>query len=349
MTRSDFNRIDPAGMQQLLRDFPLHVREAVKIGKATPIRPIRKNLTAIVLTGLGGSAIGGDLLRSYLSDDIALPIIVNRDYTLPSYVTRKTLVIVSSYSGNTEETVSAYRDAMKKGASILCVTSGGTVEQLARRNRHMIVKLPDGLPPRAALGYSFFALLVVLVRIGLVKPKTREINETVRLLHSMVSELSDPAASDNEALLLAKEMHGRLPIIYAPTKHLDAVMLRWRGQVNENAKQLVFGNVLPEMNHNELVGWKLPKQVLQGSIVVMLKDAETHPRVAARETITKRILESRSVRVREVMTRGSSLLARMFSLVVLGDWVSLYLAALNLEDPTPVKVIDFLKEEMAKT
>lgn len=345
----DFDRSDPAGMHELLRAFPDQAREGIRIGKAVPLRLQTKSLRAVLLSGLGGSAIGGDLMRSYLSEEMSLPFIVNRDYLLPDFVDGRTLVIVSSYSGNTEETISAYRDAVKKRAKIICITSGGAVEQHARKNRHTVVKLPGGLPPRAALGYSFFALLMVLTRLGIVKSKSRDVSETLRLLKEMIKLLGNPEAPENPALELARELHGRLPILYSPARHFDAVMQRWRGQINENAKQLVFGNVLPEMNHNELVGWKLPTRILQEAVVVMLRDTGTHRRVSARESITRRILESRSVRVREVHSRGTSLLARMFSLIVLGDWMSLYLAGLNMEDPTPVKVIDFLKEEMAKT
>lgn len=348
MTLTDIKRLDPTGMYDWIRNFPEQIEDAVRIGRNAPLAVRTSGIQNIVVTGLGGSAIGGDLLRSYLANELDLPFIVNRHYRLPEFVGTKSLVIVSSYSGNTEETIAAHADAAKRHARILCITTNGKTMKMAKKFKHPVIEIPKGYSPRAALGYSFFPLLVAFTRLGLIKNKAKDIAETVKLLRSESSVLSNPEAVENRALQLAKTLQGKLPVIYAPTEHLDAVAVRWRGQIGENAKQLAFGHVLPEMNHNELVGWKHPLHLLKQMHVIFLRDSRTHKRIALRETSTKQIVSQYADGVTEVWSNGTSLLARMFSLIYLGDWVSFYLALLNNEDPTPVKVIDELKDELGK-
>jgi glucose/mannose-6-phosphate isomerase len=219
---------------------------------------------------------------------------------------------------------------------------------MAKKFKHPWIQIPPGLSPRAALGYSFFPLLVSLSKLGLIKSKDKDIKETVRLLESKAVIFSNPESAENMPLKLAVMLKNKLPIIYSPAEHLDTVNIRWRGQLAENAKQLSSGHVLPEMNHNELVGWKVLTDLMKQMHVVFLKDTGTHRRVALREEITKNIVSQYAGGVTEVESEGKSLLARMFSLIHYGDWVSLYLAILNNEDPEPVAVIDFLKSELAK-
>lgn len=348
MTIEDIKRIDPVGMFERIKEFPQQVKEAIRIGRSSRVRINTGGVRNIVLTGLGGSAIGGDLLRTYLAEELSIPFLVNRHYVLPQFVDRSSLVIVSSYSGNTEETIEAHKDAIKRKAKILCITTGGETDQLAKRYKQPVVKIPTGLQPRAALGYSFFPLLQVLSASGFIRKKEREIKETGAVLERVASVFGDPTSPENEPLGLAHKLKGKLPVIYSSTEHLDAVNLRWRGQIAENAKQLAFGNLLPEMNHNELVGWKVLVELMNQCQVVLLRDKGTHTRVTKREEITKQIIAKYSADVHEVWSEGESLLARMFYLVHFGDWVSFYLAVLNNEDPTPVRVIDYLKSELAK-
>jgi glucose/mannose-6-phosphate isomerase len=348
MTRTDLKRLDPSGMYDWIRNFPDQIEDAVRIGTKAPLTLRIGGLRNIVVTGLGGSAIGGDVLRSYLANELPLPVIINRHYRLPEFVDTTSLVIVSSYSGNTEETIAAHADAVQRKARVLCITTNGTTMNMAKKFKQPVIAIPPGLPPRAALGYSFFPLLIAFSRLRLIKPKTRDIAETVKLLRQESSVLSDPQSPDNTALQLARSLRGKLPVLYAPTEHLDAVAVRWRGQLSENAKQLAFGHVLPEMNHNELVGWKHPRQLLKQMHVIFLRDAGTHKRIALRETITQRIVSQYAGGVTELWTKGTSLLARIFSLIHLGDWTSFYLALLNNEDPTPVRVIDEIKQELGK-
>ena len=303
----------------------------------------------IVVTGLGGSAIGGDLLRSYTSATLPVPMIVNRNYVLPEFVDRQSLVIVSSYSGGTEETISAHLDARKRKANVLCITSGGETERLAKKFRQPVIKIPKGLPPRAALGYSFFPLLLAMQKMKFLPPQEAAIRETTALLRKNARLYASLKNTANPAYGLAKKLFMKLPIVYSSADRFDAVNLRWRGQLAENAKVLAFGHVIPEMNHNEIVGWKTLQRIMNDMAVVFLRDRGEHPRVRTRMKITRGIISEFTNHVAEAEAEGTSPLARMFSLVYLGDWTSYYLALLNGMDPSPVRVIDYLKWELAKT
>jgi len=348
MNVDELRRLDPSGMYAWIREFPRQIKDAVRIGTSTPLKLSVRGIRNIVMSGLGGSAIGGDLLRSYLSDQLDVPFLVNRHYVLPEFVDKNSLVIISSYSGNTEETIAAHKDAVKRKARILCVSTNGETEKLARRYKNTFIKIPGGLSPRAALGYSFFPLLVALSRLGITKSKARAISETIQLLKMKSTLFADLQSPENAPLRLAEQLRGKLPVVYSATEYFDAVNVRWRGQIAENAKQLAFGHVLPEMNHNELVGWKALKDQMKSMEVIFLRDGGVHPRVRVREDITKNIISQFASNVTEIRSEGQSLLSRMFYLIHFGDWMSLYLAILNQEDPTPVRVIDYLKGELAK-
>ena len=348
MNISTIERYDTRQMRDLLVNFPEQIKDAVRIGSAAAVPWKAGRFTDVTVTGLGGSAIGGDLLRSYLAGELDIPFTVNRHYFLPEFVGRSSLVIVSSYSGNTEETVSAHGDAAKRGASVLCITSNGETQRLAKKFRQPVIIIPKGYPPRAALGYSFFTVLAAMVRMKLIAPRKKDIDETVRLLARKAKTYSSLDPARNPALSIAQQLFGKLPIIYSSADRFDVVNLRWRGQLAENAKVLAFGHVLPEMNHNELVGWKVLRRHMKEMVVIFLHDKGDHKRVQLRMGIMKNIVGEYAARIVDASSEGSSLLARTFSLIYLGDWVSYYLAMLNGIDPTPVKVIDYLKWELGK-
>lgn len=343
-------KLDQVGMYDRIYDFPSQFEDALRLTRATPIPDWDKSkIDKIVLAGLGGSAIGGDLVRSYLADRLGIPIFICRNYTLPNFVGSSSLVFVSSYSGNTEETLSAFEDASKRGAKIICMTSNGKVEEISSRKKIPCVHLPKGFQPRAALGYSFVPVLTMLERFGLVEDEEANINKAREFLAENRDKYRvEVDAGKNEAKKLAMKLHRKLPVIYAACDRFDAVSTRWKGQFCENAKMLAFNNVFPEFNHNELVGWRVLSDYRDDLIVVMLKDREDHPRIKTRMEIVKGIIEEQEVEVIEAESSGENLLSRMFSLIQLGDFISFYLAVLNKEDPTPVKVIDFLKDELGK-
>jgi len=349
--RKKIKEIDKSDMLKLLTDFPQQCKRAKDIGEAFNIdKGYFSNLSQILFTGLGGSAIGADLIRSYLAGEIKVPIFVNRNYTLPNFVSKGTLVVASSYSGNTEETISAYKDARKRGSRMIAITSGGRIADMARADGIPLVTIPDGLPPRCALGYSFFPSLVLMSKSGLVPDKSKDISDAIKLIEGLKGNSIGPdvAKKDNPAKILAEKLCGKYPIIYGGQDHIDSVVIRWRGRLAENSKTISSTHVLPEMNHNEIVGWENPKKLFKGFIVVLLRDSSDHPRIKKRMDITKSLIEKEGVPVMEAESTGASLLERIFSLIYMGDFVSFYLAVLNGIDPTPVERIAYLKGQLAK-
>jgi glucose/mannose-6-phosphate isomerase len=348
--KDQIKKIDQSGMYDVIYNFPAQFEDGLKRVEDVYLNKWgRMQVRSIIVAGLGGSAIGGDLVRSYLAEKIDIPFLVCRNYSLPELVRPSSLVFVSSYSGNTEETLSAFEDARQRGAKIICMTSDGKVSEIASRENIPCVYLPKGYQPRAALGYSFVPVLAMLDKLGLVQDEVNNIIEAKKFLEENRNKYKvEVAATKNPAKILAAKLHKKLPIIYAANDHFDTVSTRWKGQICENAKMLAFNNVFPEFNHNELVGWKVLSGYRDDLIVVILKDREDHPRIQKRMAIVKGIIEKLQVEVIEVESSGENLLSRMFSLIQLGDFTSFYLSILNEEDPSPVKVIDFLKNELAK-
>ena len=349
-SREEIKKTDQSGMYEVICNFPAQLEDGLKRAKQIDLpRWGRRQVRNILMAGLGGSAIGGDLVRSYLARDISIPFVICRNYTLPNWVLPATLVFVSSYSGNTEETLSAFQDALQRGAKIISLTSDGEVERISTRENIPCVLLPNGYQPRAALGYSFAPILVLLERLGFVEGEEINLKKAKDFLEEGINKFRVEIETEkNPAKQLAIKLHKKLPIIYASTDNFDAVSTRWKGQFCENAKMLAFNNVFPEFNHNELVGWKVLSDYRDDLIVVILKDSGDHPRIQKRMEIVKGIIEKHKVEVIEVESCGENLLSRMFSLIQLGDFTSFYLSILNGEDPSPVKVIDFLKNELAK-
>ena len=344
-------KYDRSGMLELIESFPDQCLDAKCIGdEFEPDKGFRKGYKNIVVIGLGGSAIGADLARSYTADDITIPFFINRNYTLPNFADEDTLVIASSYSGNTEEVLSAYRDARSRGCRIIVITSGGKLEKNAKDDGVGIISIPGSLPPRAALGYSFFPLLILLSKIGLIKDQSFFIDDAIRVLRILKEDSIGHKikTADNQAKKIASHIFGRMAFIYGAQDHIDSVVTRWRGQLAENAKTLSSGNIFPEMSHNEIVGWENPKTVLAKSVVIMLKDASDHPRISKRMDVAGNMLKKEGIGVIEVKSFGKELLARIFSLIYMGDYVSLYLAILNNVDPTPVERINYLKKELSR-
>jgi glucose/mannose-6-phosphate isomerase len=349
MEKRQINEFDKSKMFNVLKDFHIQVKDALRIANKYKLKKFnKKGIKNIIITGLGGSAIGGDLLRSFAQYETKIPVSVNRNYTLPEFADSNTLVIVSSYSGNTEETTSAYKQAIAKKCRIICVTSGGEVQKIANKNKHNCVIIPKGFQPRCALGYSFFTLLVLFIKLGFIKDRKEEIKETLKILEQEVTEYTNFNPDKNLALKIAIDLKGKLPVVYSSTDILDIVNLRWRGQISENAKMLAYGNLYPEMNHNELVGWKLYPQIIKKIVVVFLVDEADNKRTKLRMNITSGIYKKYADNILSFESTGKFKLGRIFDLIYLGDWVSFYLAILNKVDPTPVDVINYLKGNLEK-
>ncbi len=341
--------IDPENMYNRIFDFPEQMADALAIAQKWQVSPKEiADFRNIVVVGMGGSAIGGDLIRSYLSGKLVVPFVVCRNYQLPEFVDDETLVIASSYSGNTEETLAAVDDALGRKAMIVAMTTGGMLNEVARLNGIPCLSLPSGLQPRAALGYSFIPLLVLLEKLGILKDVSKDVNSTIEWLkHERELHIEDLPASDNAAKFVATHVHGKIPIIYCGPTLTDSVGVRWKGQLCENSKTLAFVNQYAEFNHNELVGWsERIKPLAKHFVVIQLHDADDHPRIKRRMDIVRELIEKLGVTVIEIESTGETPLQRMFSLIQYGDFVSYYLAILNEVDPTPVDAIEKLKKAL---
>ncbi len=344
-------RLDKSHMLSLISGFPEQLKHAREIGKRIDFaKGIKRNFNKVVFCGLGGSAIGADIIRSYVSDECAIPLFVNRDYTLPAFVDKETLVVVSSYSGNTEETLSSYDEAKKRGSSMVTITTNGRVQEAAGRDGLPCIVIPKGLPPRCALGYSCVPLIVLFSMLGLIGEKDSDIEEAAGTLAAMRDGELNPAVGQekNISKRIASATAGKYAIIYGANSHIDSVVTRWRGQFAENSKALSSTHLFPEMNHNEIVGWENPKDLMKHFAVIMLRDRGDHPRVSRRMEISSSIMKKTGAQIIGVDSRGEGLLGRIFSLIYIGDFASLYLAILNGADPTPVDNVTYLKKELAK-
>ncbi len=342
-------RIDKANFRQMLLDFPEQCRQAKEIGETASLPSGYRKISNILITGLGGSAVGGDILRAYLSDQAGIPIVVNRDYSIPGFVNSDTLLIVCSYSGNTEETISAFEKGLKKKAKIVIITSGGKLKTAANEHKLPLVVIPPGLPPRAALAYSFFPALMMLAKLGIISDKSSQI-ERVAVLLSRLRERLKPElkTEDNQAKSIARDIQKGFSHIYSSTDFFGPISYRWRTQLAENSKSLSSNHVFPELTHNEIVGWEFPKNLLSDFTVIILRDKDDNPRIIKRMDITASMIRQKARKVIEVFSEGEELLSRIFSLIYIGDFVSFYLAILNGIDPTPVDRITYLKKKLAE-
>ena len=318
---------DNSNMLKVIEDFPQQCKTALELPKGMSVSGKIDN---IVVCGMGGSAVSGDILKICMHNS-KIPVFVVRDYKVPNFVDENTLVFAVSYSGNTEETISAFRDASRKKAKIVAVTSGGILGKEAKK----VIKIPSGLQPRAALGYLFFPVFCVLVNSGITDVKGKEIEEMLDILSK-----TDDFKIVGERL--AKKIGQRTPIVYA-SELLSAVAYRWKTQFNENSKVAAFHHSFSEMNHNEIAGYQNINK--NDFIAIFIRDKDDHERVKKRMDITKEIISSR-VDVEEIFTRGESLLSKIFSGIYYGDFASYYLALANRIDPTPVTVIENLKKKL---
>jgi glucose/mannose-6-phosphate isomerase len=274
---------------------------------------------------------------------------VNRNYTLPNFVGENTLIFVSSYSGNTEETISAYKKAKEKKARMVVISSDGELENRAKEDGVPYIKIPKGFPPRCALFYSFVPPLLILNKLGFIEDKIRELDEVTEVLITLKNELGiNSPTKANIAKKLALALRHKFPIIYGANDRIDVVVTRWRGELAENSKHLASSHVFPEMNHNEIVGWDFPSELMNQFVVIFLRDDEDHKRIAKRMDITKDILDKKGISTVELFSKGKGPLSRMLSLIYIGDMVSFYLAILDGVDPMPVDRISYLKKELAK-
>jgi len=338
-------RVDAANQLADILDLPEHLRDALWRVSSADIGDWDSR-NGLVVAGMGGSAIGGDLARVALGDHASRPIITARDYGLPGWTTPDTTVLCASYSGETEETLAAFDAAGALGARRVAVTTGGKLAELARAESVPVIPLPGGFQPRVAVAYMTVAALEVAAACGAGPRMASEIDVAAAHIDQLCAEWGPEADDGNIAKEVALALNGSVPVI-AGAGLTAPVAYRWKTQINENAKLPAFAGELPELDHNEIVGWQ-GTAGLGSFAAVFLEDADQHPRIGDRIELTSELIAEHATTVIRATTRGQGAVERVMSLVLLGDLVSLYLAVLRGIDPTPVRVIDDLKARLAK-
>lgn len=326
-------------MQELIENFTNHITESINICNATPLTPFSGKIENVLICGLGGSGIGATIITQVVSQDANCPIAVNKDYKIPNFVNKNTLVICCSYSGNTEESLEMLSQAEAKGATIAGVTAGGQLEKIAKAKGYNHILIPNGHPPRAAFGLAFPSLFFLL-------------NHYQVISHNYVDQFNNAISTINteeeniikEAKEIVEKLVNKIPVIYSDANY-EGVAVRLRQQINENAKMLCWHHSIPEMNHNELVGWRTNNEDLA---VVILRNEDDYFRTQKRMEVNKTVFEKYTSTIVEIYSKGNSQLEQSLYLIHLGDWISLLLGTKNGVDITEVDVITHLKEELSK-
>ncbi len=343
-----YRKFDPSGMWGYLHEFPQRCWEGWQRGISFPLPPDFSRVERVVFLGMGGSAICGDLLGSLLALEGGVLLLVHRDYDLPRFVDERTLVIASSYSGNTEETISSFAQALGTPSKKLVLTAGGKLRNLAEEREVPVFTIDFQAPPRAALGYSFLFLVGLFQRLGFLRDQSGDVAEMMEVLSELSGEIDKASPLEaNRAKRLATRLFGRVIVVYGAGM-LSEVARRWKTQFNENSKSWSFFEVFPELDHNSIVGYNCPRHMAGGVFVIMLSSPSLHSRTLARYKVTGEILAQYGVGYEVVASRGETPLSQMMSLVLFGDYVSYYLAILYETDPSPVRAIDYLKERLSR-
>lgn len=327
-------------MDQLIAKFPAQLVEALEIGEAARINYHTHKIHKVYVAGLGGSGIGADFVKAFIREQSPIPYTVGKGYTIPAYVDEYTLAICSSYSGNTEETLASYNQMLDTGAKVVVVASGGKLIEEAQKRGLDYIQVPGGWPsPRACLGFSIVQQMYIMHKLGFIDGSFKaDIRAAIDLIKF------DTEAIKSAATQVAERIQNKVPIIYT-TDRMEAVAVRLRQQINENAKMLCWHHVIPEMNHNELVGWteKHPDKA-----VIYLRNKDDHKRNQIRMDINEKIISKYTDTIIDIYSKGGSLIEKALYFVHLGDWVSWYLSELKGVDAIEIDVIDFLKTELAK-
>ncbi len=345
-----FSTVDPSGMLGEVEGLPEQCLEALEIGRGLYPVPSLSSIRRVAFAGMGGSAIGGDLLRALLQDEMTIPITAHRGYSIPLSLGRETLLFAVSYSGDTEETLSAVEAAMRQGCVIVAASSGGTLSRWAEESGFPLLRIPGGKQPRAALAYLSVPMGVLLERMGMVEGFSARVERAVFRLKEKREEWGRQSpTSHNLAKRLAFRIKDKIPLVYGAGEALAVAAYRWKCQLNENSKVPAFCHSLPEMDHNEIVGFQERSDLTRLMEAIFLVSEEESPRMRRRVEITAEIMGEALGGVTVLHVGGSNDLERLLTAVFLGDLVSVYLALLRGVDPTPVESIANLKRRMAES
>jgi glucose/mannose-6-phosphate isomerase len=346
---SVYQQFDKSGMLDHLHKFPEQCQKAWEKVLKFEFPHLHTKISNVVIVGMGGSAIGGDIARRLASAESKVPVWVHRDYGLPAFVDESTLVIASSYSGNTEETLSAFTESLKTGAKKLVITSGGKLKRLAESEGIPVFVIDYQAPPRAAFPSNFVPLLGIFQKLGLLEDKSADLQEALDILNKLSKDFIEtrPLAS-NPAKQLAAKLWGHVAVVYG-AEILSEVARRWKTQFNENSKAWAFFESFPELNHNAVAGYEFPPEAKERLFVILLYSASLRPRSLLRYEATAKLLAKAGIAHEFAEAGGESALTQVMSLVLLGDYSSFYLAMLNRVDPTHIDAIDFIKQYLTRS
>lgn len=297
----------------------------------------------IIISGLGGSAISGDLLKNFLKDELNIPVVVNRNYFLPSFADERTLLITSSYSGNTEETISSFNDGLKRGCKIISISTGGELEKLSSEHLIPFIKLQKGFQPRYALGLSFFTLLKVFEKLKCIQDQSKIVEKIISLWRKRADDYS---SEENLAISVAQQLIGFIPVIYSASDYTNSVGYRFKSQLNENSKVHSFHHEFPEMNHNEIIGWETHQQKTLHTKVIYLLDETYHPQIKKRFQIVSEFIKKSEVEIISLESQEKDFKVRIMDLIFLVDWISFYSGVLRGFDPSEIDYINLLKSKL---
>lgn len=337
---------DPEDMLGRIKQLPQQVRDAWAIAQRAKIPPSHSDVRSVVVAGMGGSAIGGDLAAALVAGELKVPMTVHRDYGLPAYVGRDSLVITSSYSGNTEESLSSFEEARKRGAKVIAITTGGRLAELATAAGYPLVTFSYAARPRATLGYSLALVLGVLSRMGLIRDLAADVEAALADVAKLQERVHEGART-NDAKRLAVALAPKVVFVYGAGA-MGVMARRVKGQINENSKAWAAYDVLPELNHNAVVGFPQPAVAKQAVAVLILRSTQDLGRHRVRWEVTKELLDQSGIAHHSLELPGSSALSEVLQMTYYTDHVSYYMALLNGADPSPNTSIDFLKDRLAK-
>lgn len=341
---------DARGMAALVEALPEHIEQALARATATPWSPPRRDPDLLAYGGMGGSGIAGELTAATIADSAPRPFLVVRDYHWPACVSEKSLAVLSSNSGNTEETLALAREAERRGVPAMALASGGALAEQAARLRWPLHGMPSGMPPRAALFHGWVPVTLVPHALGWCADPAPDWREAATLLRARHSSLAlDVPEAANPAKQLARALQGKRVLVYSGPAMMAAMGVRWRQQLNENAKVLAHSAAVPELDHNEIVGWQGAEPGAGDLAIVVLRDREDSAETRLRLEVTLDYVTARGATVHTVESEGESRIARLSALAQMADFVSLHLALLGEVDPTDITSIDLLKRRLAES